>query len=490
MAIMATSISLISSSFIFVSLFISFNKSYAFERRETIETHNLHQSLHIVQVSSLFPSSSICNPSTKGTQHKRSPSSLKLVHKYGPCSKLSNPKSKSRYNITHILVEDQSRVNSIHSRARLSNSSPDKIRDSATTLPAHTGSVVNSGNFIVTVGLGTPKKDLSLIFDTGSDLTWTQCQPCVKYCHEQKDPIFDPSKSTSYVNISCTSPVCSQLRSATGMSPGCTKSTCVYGIQYGDQSYSAGYFGKEKLTLTPTDAFDFYFGCGQNNRGLFGGAAGLLGLGRDKLSFVSQTAQKYGKVFSYCLPSSDSSSGHLTFGKSSAGGGKSLKYTKLSTNAQLPSFYFIDTVGISVGGQKLSIPTTVFSNAGTLIDSGTVITRLPATAYVALRTAFRKLMSKYPTAPAVSILDTCYDLSGLSTVAIPKISFFFSGGVEMDVDASGILYAGSISQVCLALAGNEDDSNLAIFGNVQQQTFNIVYDVAGGMLGFGPGGCA
>ncbi|KAK9274342.1 hypothetical protein L1049_019156 [Liquidambar formosana] len=472
---------LLSPSLLLLCLLCSLKKGYAYEGRETTESHHLQQS-HVVQLSSLLPAA-VCNPSTKGTQNRRA--SLKVVHKHGPCSELYQGNAP---NHTLILLQDQARVNSLQSKLSNSNQDNNNIHASAVTIPAKDGRTVNAGNYVITVGLGTPPKQLSLIFDTGSDLTWTQCQPCAKFCHAQKDPIFDPTKSASYTNVTCNSPLCNDLTSATGNTPGCSTSTCVYGIQYGDQSFSVGFFGKEKLTLTSNDVFDnFLFGCGQNNQGLFGQSAGLFGLGRDKLSFVSQSAQKYGRAFSYCLPSTPSSTGYLSFGKGGSGGGK---FTSLLMNSQNPSFYFINLIAISVGGQKLSIPASVFSTAGTLIDSGTVITRLPATAYAALRTAFRQGMSKYPTAPALSILDTCYDLSKYSSVNVPKISFFFSGGVEMDLDSSGILYVGSTSQVCLAVAGNSDDSSIGIFGNVQQKTFDISYDVAGGKLGFGPGGCS
>lgn len=111
---------------------------------------------------------------TTGSKGKRS--SLKVVHKHGPCSKLNQDKPNATPNFTQILLEDQSRVNSIHSRTY--NSARDNLYDLAATVPVKSGSIVNSGNYIVTVGLGTPKTDLSLIFDTGSGLTWTQCQPC------------------------------------------------------------------------------------------------------------------------------------------------------------------------------------------------------------------------------------------------------------------------------------------------------------------------
>ena len=272
-----------------------------------------------------------------------------------------------------------------------------------------------------------------------------------------------------------------------GNSPSCSSTACVYGIQYGDSSFSVGFFAKETLTLTPTDVFDsFLFGCGQNNQGLFEGAAGLLGLGRDKLSLPSQTALKYNKFFSYCLPSSASSTGFLTFGN--GGLSKSVKFTALSTISQGSSFYGIDITGIRVGGQQLSISASLFTTAGTIIDSGTVITRLPPTAYAALRSAFRKQMSRYPMAQPLSILDTCYDFSNYSSVIVPKLSFFFSGGVEVPIDAKGILYVISISQVCLAFAGNSDDTDVAIFGNTQQKTLQVVYDGAGGRVWFATGG--
>ncbi|OMO90656.1 Peptidase A1 [Corchorus olitorius] len=387
-----------------------------------------------------------------------------------------------------ILRQDEARVKSIHSKFA-KNKGQGSINDAA-NLPAKDGSVVGSGNYIVKMGLGTPKKDYSLIFDTGSDLTWTQCQPCARSCYEQQDPIFDPSLSSSYSNISCSSTICNALTSATGNSPGCSSSACVYGIQYGDSSFSVGFFAKDKLWLTPRDTFtEFLFGCGQNNQGLFGGAAGLIGLGQDYLSLPSQTAAKYNKYFSYCLPSSPSSTGYLTFGD---GGGvsKSVKFTPLSTIPPGPSFYGIDIIGMTVGSQKLPISASVFSAGGAIIDSGTVITRLPPTAYEALKSAFRKQMSQYPLAQPLSILDTCYDFTNYSTVSVPKISFFFKQDVEVPIDGKGVFYVNDISQVCLAFAPNGDDTDVGIFGNTQQKTLQVVYDGAKGRLGFASGGCS
>ncbi|KAF7815881.1 aspartyl protease family protein [Senna tora] len=286
-------------------------------------------------------------------------------------------------------------------------------------IPARSGSLIGSGNYYVTVGLGSPKKELSLIFDTGSDLTWTQCEPCARYCYNQKEPLFDPLKSSTYYNISCTSTLCTQLSSATGNEPGCSATkACIYGIQYGDSSFSIGYFAKETLTVSSSDVVsNFLFGCGQNNRGLFGATAGLLGLGRHSISFVQQTAQKYRKIFSYCLPSTSSYAGFLKFGGDGSSAGK-VQYTPLVSVGD--SFYGLDFTGISVGGTRLPISSSVFSAGSSIIDSGTVITRLPPGAYGPLRDAFRRGMSKYPRGNSLSILDTCYDLSGYEVVSSPR----------------------------------------------------------------------
>ncbi|KAL4650678.1 hypothetical protein ACB092_01G105800 [Castanea dentata] len=465
---MAIPISSFIRCILYIYCFSAFLCLHAHEVRETTEIHHLHHT-HIVQLSSLMPSTT-CSASTKGPKRK---ASLRVIHKYGPCFQ-SNEGQVQVPSHVEILLQDQSRVNSIHSK--FSNySNGNKLWESkASTLPVKSGLILGTGNYIVTVGFGTPKRDLKLVFDTGSDLTWTQCKPCTGQCYKQVDPIFDPSKSTSYANITCPTPSCFQLSSAT---------------EYGDGSFTTGYFSKERLTITSDVMDNFIFGCGQDNEGLFNGFAGLLSLGLAQVSLVKQTAQKYGQFFSYCLPSTTSSTGHLTFGKGN-GVSNTTKFTPMLKLSQGPSFYGLNLIGISVGGQKLSIPTSVFSTVGTIIDSGTVITRLPPIAYNALRTTFRKLMRNYPMTSPISLLDTCYDLSKSKSVSIPHISFLFDGAVSVDLDKVGIFYMLSPTQACLAFAGNSDPSNIAIFGNVQQKGLEVLYDVARGRIGFRPGGCS
>lgn len=169
--------------------------------------------------------------------------SLQLVHKHGPCSRMASHTADIPTH-TQILQQDQARVKSIHSRLSQKLDANPLKQSAAATLPAHDGSTIGSGNYYVTVGLGTPKRQLSLIFDTGSDLAWTQCEPCVRSCYAQKEPTFNPSKSTSYTNVSCTAVSCNQLIASTGiisLTLTAKKMLCLIVYVYGTTIYPRTY---------------------------------------------------------------------------------------------------------------------------------------------------------------------------------------------------------------------------------------------------------
>ncbi|XBI03676.1 hypothetical protein VPH35_132066 [Triticum aestivum] len=207
---------------------------------------------------------------------------------------------------------------------------------------------------------------------------------------------------------------------------------------------------------------------------------GLMGLGGGAESLATQTAGTFGKAFSYCLPPTPDSSGFLTLGAATLG---FVVKTPMLRSSEVPSYYGVRLQAIRVGGRQLSIPASVFS-AGSIMDSGTIITRLPATAYSALSSAFKAGMKQYPPAQPMGIFDTCFDFSGQSSVSIPSVALVFSGGVVIDLATDGI-----ILDSCLAFAANTDDSSLGIIGNVQQRTIEVLYDVGGGAVGFKAGAC-
>jgi hypothetical protein len=86
-----------------------------------------------------------------------------------------------------------------------------------------------------------------------------------------------------------------------------------------------------------------------------------VGFGRGPLSFPSQTKDVYGSVFSYCLPSYKSSNFSGTLRLGPAGQPKRIKTTPLLSKACRPSLYYVNMVGICVGGRPVPVPASPLS---------------------------------------------------------------------------------------------------------------------------------
>ncbi|KAF9662028.1 hypothetical protein SADUNF_Sadunf18G0010500 [Salix dunnii] len=426
---------------------------------------------HTLKINSL-PSPDVCKESSKALNEVSS--SLKLVHKFGPC----NPHRTSTApasSFTEILRRDKLRVDSII-QARRSMTLTSSAEHVKSSVPFYSPPVPAS-DYIVNVEIGTPKKEVPLIFDTGSGLIWTQCKPC-KACYP-KVPVFDPTKSTSFKGLPCSSELCQLL------GQGCSSSKCTYKTAYVDNSSSAGIYATETISFNHLryDFKNILIGCSDQVSGDSDGQSGIMGLNRSPISFSSQTANIYNNLFSYCIPSNPESTGHLTFGGKVSNDVQFSPVTKTSPSSD----YDIKMTGISVGGRRLLIDASAFKIAST-IDSGAVFTRLPPKAYSTLRSLFREMMKGFPLSHPDIFLDTCYDFSNYSTVAIPSVSVFFEAGVEIDIDVSGIMFQYPGSKVyCLAFA--ELDDEVSIFGNFQQKTYTVVFDGVKERIGFAPGGC-
>ncbi|XP_048134759.1 aspartyl protease family protein At5g10770-like isoform X2 [Rhodamnia argentea] len=413
---------------------------------------------YVVELKSLTP------PTTcKGQVNGRG---LTLAHRQGPCSPLAA--NRQSRNSKVIFRRDQSRVRSMNILGQPSMPTSGDYGENA-QLPIR-GATPGAGEYVVTIGLGTPKVDLTLIFDTSSDITWTQCEPCLS-CYRQQDPMFDPSKSSTYSN------------------PPCKESDCPYSIVYADGSQSNGYYVQDLLTLTPEYQFpDFIFGCSQNNSGDFGRTAGMLGLGQGGATFISHVASKFSNIFCYCIPGSESSNGYLLFGMEALSNCQTNNITPLIIDQNNPSFYFVNLVGIAFGNQKFSL-SSQSPPPRTIIDSGTTITRLPPPIYSAIRSEFVRYMSSYPaTKPASTLVNTCYDLRGQENVILPKMVLQFEN-TDVSLDPSAVVWRESDAQVCLAVAPSRRSSNLVIIGNVQQRNLKILYNIQDNKVEFGNGGC-
>ncbi|XP_051129145.1 aspartyl protease family protein At5g10770-like isoform X2 [Andrographis paniculata] len=387
---------------------------------------------------------------------------------------------------------DDARVKFLRSRLNKTIPSSTASGDGkSVSIPLNPGQSIGIANYYTRIGLGTPPTYHLVVVDTGSSFSWIQCQPCATYCHPQAGSLFDPSASGTYEELSCNTSQCSSLEVATLNSPTCSSSNiCQYTATYGDQSLSMGYLSRDTLSFSMESLPGFVFGCGQENYGLFGRSSGLIGLARNELSMLSQLSFKYENSFSYCLPTS------TVIGKTGTGGFLSIgsssdspsKFTPMLSDSRDPGLYFLKLSAISVSGKPLPLDASAYG-VSTIIDSGTAITRLATPVYSALREELVKIIStKFSTVEAVSLLDACFNgTSDEISHIVPPVQMIFEGGAELGLEPRNVIIEVMEGTTCLSFSGSSND--MAIIGNQQQQTFEVVYDVANSRIGFSAGGC-
>ncbi|BBN04430.1 hypothetical protein MPTK1_3g04530 [Marchantia polymorpha subsp. ruderalis] len=373
-------------------------------------------------------------------------------------------------------------------------------------------SSVNEAEYVMTISLGTPAQNFVAIADTGSDLTWLQCQPCA-HCFPQADPLYDPSRSSSHANLTCIDSACQRF---TSQYPGSSYSNCPlqsssrsnascnFSYYYGDGSNTTGDLVVDTIHLTSTDGAvadvpNFAFGCSQSSFSDSGlsttNADGLVGLGQGDISFPSQLGASFGNIFSYCLvPPSATLTSRLLFGSAALSNATGIQYTPMLSN--LTTFYFVGLQAISVAGQPLDIPSSVFANngtdGGTFFDSGTTITQLEPQALDALVTALAAAIP-FPQIPStISGSDHCWNASGLTNADIgarvPTVSFNFTGA-NYDLSYDNTFLTFDDASFCLNIGRGVLGSG-SIIGNYQQRNVYVVYDRANSQIGFVPRNCS
>ncbi|GFZ02420.1 eukaryotic aspartyl protease family protein [Actinidia rufa] len=285
---------------------------------------------------------------------------------------------------------------------------------------------------------------LLMAVDTSNDAAWVPCSGCVGCAAT----VFDFATSDSFKSLGCQDAQCNQVPN-----PTCTSSTCSYTMTYGGSTVAAN-LSQDTIMLANDSVPAYTFGCIQKTSGTSVPPQGLLGLGRGPLSLLSQTQSLYQSTFSYCLPSfkSGNFSGSLILGP--VGQPKKIKYTQLLKNPRRSSLYYVNMTGIRVGRRVVNIPQTALAfntttGAGTIIDSGTVYTRLVEPAYIAVREEFRRLVD----------------------ANLPPDNYLIRST------------AGSTTCLAMAAAPNNVNSVLNVIANLQQQNHRILFDVPNSRLG-------
>ncbi|XP_050879018.1 aspartic proteinase Asp1 [Lathyrus oleraceus] len=177
------------------------------------------------------------------------------------------------------------------------------------------GNVFPRGIYVASINIGNPPKPYELDIDTGSDLTWIQCDAPCTHCTVPKEKLYKPHDNY----VKCSDPMCSLIPPIGGTCPK-PNDQCKYKLEYADQGTSAGALVRDYIPIAtikpPATQPLLAFGCGTDQRfpSNTPPSVGVLGLGGGKISIVSQlnSLGLTRRVLGHCLSSREG--GYLFFG--------------------------------------------------------------------------------------------------------------------------------------------------------------------------------
>ncbi|KFK31743.1 hypothetical protein AALP_AA6G153200 [Arabis alpina] len=339
----------------------------------------------------------------------------------------------------------------------------------------YANTVFDTTEYLMKLQIGTPPFEIEVVIDTGSEILWTQCLPCLN-CYNQLAPIFDPSKSSTYKERRCKT----------------TDHSCPYELIYADESYSKGVFATDTVTIQSTSgqAFvmpEFTFGCGHNNAGTFNPeTSGIVGLNMGALSLTSQMGDKYHGLLSYCFSGKGTSK--INFGDNAIVSGDGTVSTDLFMKTGKPGYYFLNLDAISVGENRIeTLGTPFYAVDGNIaIDSGSTYTHLPQGYCNQVKEAVETFVQA-DRVPGPDIRLLCYNSDSIEI--FPVITMHFSGGADLVLERYNMYEVGRGGVACMTLVCG-GPTEVPIFGNRAQNNILIGYDPSSLLVSFAPTNCS
>ncbi|KAF8033713.1 hypothetical protein BT93_C0083 [Corymbia citriodora subsp. variegata] len=287
--------------------------------------------------------------------------------------------------------------------------------------------------FMVNLSIGQPPVQQLTTMDTGSGLFWIQCLPCTK-CLEQSSPLFDPSKSSTYANLSCTKCFNQSLQSSIPSdhrrTPICLATIdCQRSFgkcdRYKECTYNYSYARGSTIGNLASDIL--VSGCDHINVNSTRDWQESVTLGLCYALYSSLVVQLVSK-FSCCIGDINNPKcphNQLILEKGSTMEGDSM------TLETFQGLYYVNLQSIIVGEKMLDIDPRAFKRSPSGEDTGSVRTRLQTDGYRGLRRV------KYGHNPAMP----CYVETVEREVSdFPVVALHFDGRAKLNMDAGLLLH--------------------------------------------------
>ncbi|KAK1314147.1 Aspartic proteinase Asp1 [Acorus calamus] len=344
-----------------------------------------------------------------------------------------------------------------------------------------------------------------LMSDTGSDLTWIQCDaPCTS-CAKGPHPLYKPTKGKI---IPPKDTLCVELqRNQNVHCDSCQQ--CDYEIAYADRSSSMGVLARDELHLEITNdgvmKSDFVFGCAYDQQGQLlvspAKTDGILGLSNAEVSLPSQLVSQgvIRDVIGHCISGDAAGGGYLMLGDD---------YVPLwgMTWVQMllgpMNYYEAEVKKMSYGGQNLAIGGSISNTGRVIFDTGSSYTYFTKEAYLGLISSLKDISPRLTLDTSDETLPVCWR-ADFPVRFIHDVKQFFKPlklhfrnkwwvlQTSMQIPPEGYLIISKKGNVCLGiLDGSEVHDGLTnILGDISLRGQLVVYDNINQKIGWVESDC-
>ncbi|XXG60682.1 hypothetical protein AAC387_Pa04g2526 [Persea americana] len=372
-----------------------------------------------------------------------------------------------------------------HRNKQSSSSSSSSSIDSSAVFSVQ-GNVYPDGLFYVTLYIGNPPKPYYLDVDTGSDLTWVQCDAPCRNCFPGPHQLYRPKKNKL---VYCEDPLCTSIHTLRKHTCGSPHEQCDYLIAYADQGSSLGVLVKDAFSLQFANGSllqpHLAFGCGYDQQvpsiNSPAPTDGVLGLGYGKSSIISQL-QDLGltrNVIGHCF--SGRGGGYLFFGDSLVPY-SSVTWTPMFRSPSL-KYYSPGPANLLFGNQPMGL-----KGLPVVFDSGSSYTYFATRAYEAFIYAVKKYLpaKQLKEAPEDKTLPLCWkgtrrfkSILDVKKFFKPLVLIFAKGKkAQLEIPPEGYLIITSKGTVCLGILNGTEAGlgNLNVIGDISMQDLMVIYD--------------
>ncbi|TKY44692.1 Aspartic proteinase Asp1 [Spatholobus suberectus] len=369
------------------------------------------------------------------------------------------------------------------------------------------GNVYPDGLYFTILRVGNPPKSYFLDVDTGSDLTWMQCDAPCRSCGKGAHVLYKPIKSNL---VPSTDSLCLDVQKNQKNGNHDSFRQCDYEIQYADHSSSLGVLIRDELHLVTTNGskikLNFVFGCGYDQEGLLlntlAKTDGIIGLGRAKVSLPYQLASKglIKNVVGHCLSNDGVGGGYMFLGDDFVPyWGMTwvpMAYTHTS------DLYQTEILGIKYGNRPLRFDGQ--SKVGKVVfDSGSSYTYFTKEAYLDLVASLNEVSGLgLVQDDSDTTLPICWQ-ANFPIKSVKDVQDYFKTltlrfgskwlilSTLFQIPPEGYLIISNKGHVCLGIldGSNVNDGSSIILGDISLRGYLVVYDNAKQKIGWERADC-